>query len=284
LEKEYDRYSEPILLIEEPEAHLHPSAVRVFWQFLKGMPGQKIITTHSGDIISAIPFSKIRRIVGVSGINRVKKLSNITFTPRENRSLNNFITYSRGELFFARCWLLVEGETEQAFFENLLNKDGFFDKKGIRIIQFAQIGGSISTVLKLAEQLSMRWFLISDGDHAGHTNTQKALDVVSVAGRQKDDYIYIFAEKTVEIHLMINSFASFYENYLSPSNQQDISVSGLTGTPYYEKLYYLLDDQKRNYKISKPEIILEIVEDIIQNGKSCPPIITQLRAKLEGIL
>jgi putative ATP-dependent endonuclease of OLD family len=121
LEKEYDRYSEPILLIEEPEAHLHPSAVRIFWQFLKEMPGQKIITTHSGDIISNVPFSKIRRISGVNGTNRVKILSDLSFNDQEKRILKNYIMYSRGELFFARCWLLVEGETDQIFFENLFS-------------------------------------------------------------------------------------------------------------------------------------------------------------------
>jgi putative ATP-dependent endonuclease of OLD family len=281
LEKEYDRYSEPILLIEEPEAHLHPSAVRVFWQFLKEMPGQKIITTHSGDIISNVPFSKIRRISGINGTNRVKKLSDSSFTDQENRILKNYIMYSRGELFFARCWLLVEGETDQIFFENLLNNNGFLDKKGIRIIQYSQLNIDVAT--KIANELNVRWFFITDGDPAGATYTAKAITAIP-QGSDQADYVYQFPEKTIEVHLMANGFVTFYENRLSPANQQIITTFGLVNIQYYEKLYYLLNDQKRSYRISKPEIVLDVVDDIIKNSKPFPPVITDVKTKLENIL
>jgi putative ATP-dependent endonuclease of OLD family len=281
LEKEYDKYSEPILLIEEPEAHLHPSAVRVFWQFLKEMPGQKIITTHSGDIISNVPFSKIRRISGINGKDRVKKLSDLSFNDTEKRILKNYIMYSRGELFFARCWILVEGETDQIFFENLLNNDGFLDKKGIRVFQFAQI--NFDVVTKITDELNVRWFLITDGDHAGAEYVSKAIAAIP-QGSNQADYIYKFSEKTIEVYLMVHGFSTFYENRLSPTNKQDIIASGLTGIQYYEKIYYLLREQKRQYKLYKPETMLEVVDDIIQNHKQFPPVIATVKMKLESIL
>jgi len=278
LATEYDKFSEPVLLIEEPEAHLHPSAVRLFWKFLEKMPGQKIVTTHSGDIISSVPFSRIRRIVGVSGENRVRAMSDLSFDPKEKRFLRNYITYSRGELFFAKCWLIVEGETEQAFFENLLNKDGFLDQKGIRIIQFTQI--SLDVLFKLSSQLCMRWFLITDGDQAGQGYKQTAINALP-SGVNSDDCVYTILEKTIEVYLMTNGFSGIYENYLSPSNKASLSALNLNGVQYYEKLYKLLTKQKRAYKVSKPQVVLEIVE-AINNGTSYPQLLNEVRVKLEA--
>ena len=278
LEVEYDKFSEPILLIEEPEAHLHPSAVRLFWHFLVAMPGQKIITTHSGDILANVPFSNIRRIVGLKGANRIKQMSETSLNEQEKRVLRNYIKYSRGELFFAKCWLLVEGESEQALFDNLLNQAGFLDKAGIRIIQFSQLG--IDVILKLAEALRINWFLVTDGDQAGQDYAQKA-SVAVPSGKNKNDYIHTFQEKTIEAHLMTIGYSGVYENYLSPTNRQNISRLGLTGLAYYEKLYELLNEQKRNYKISKPLIILEIIDDILHSG-NIPQIITVIKTKLEN--
>jgi putative ATP-dependent endonuclease of OLD family len=275
LEEKYDRFSEPILLIEEPEAHLHPSAVRLFWHFLEAMPGQKIITTHSGDILASVPFSKIRRIVGLKGINRIKQMSETSLDEQEKRVLRNYIKYSRGELFFAKCWLLVEGETEQIFFENLLNIDGFLDKKGIRIIQFPQL--SLDVILKLAESLCIRWYLVSDGDPAGQVYNQKAVNAIPT-GTPQDDYIFIFTESTLEVNLMLNGFENFYIQKLTAQTKP--RVQGTIGTlPYYESVYNALKKS-----ISKPQTILEIVDAVITNPASNPDIIKNIRTKLETIL
>jgi putative ATP-dependent endonuclease of OLD family len=275
LEREYDRFSEPILLIEEPEAHLHPSAVRLFWRSLEAMRGQKIITTHSGDILASVPFMKIRRIVGLKGINRVKKMSEDLLNEQEKRVLHNYIKYSRGELFFAKCWLLVEGDSEQIFFENLLNHDGFLDMKGIRIIQFTQL--SLDVILKLAGALCVRWYFVSDSDPAGQTYKQKAINAIP-AGIPQNDYVFAFTELTLEVNLMLNGFDNFYISKLTPQTQP--RVQGTSGTlPYFESVYHAL-----NKSISKPQVILEIVEAILAGQVPPPSIITDIRTKLEGIL
>lgn len=277
---EYDKFSEPILLIEEPEAHLHPSAVRLFWKFLEKMPGQKIVTTHSGDIISSVPFSKIRRIVGVSGENRIRTMSDLAFDDKDKRFLRNYITYSRGELFFAKCWLIVEGETEQVFFENLLNVDGFLDQRGIRVVQFTQIG--LEVLFKLSSQLCMRWFLITDGDQAGQEYKQTAISFLPSSATQ-DDYIFTIQEKTIEVCLMVNGFSGIYESHLSQGNTTSLAALNLSGVQYFEKLYELLNEQKRANRVSKPQVVLEIVESI--NNGSTPPssILNDIRIKLEAV-
>ena len=43
----YAEGCQPVLLVEEPETHLHPHAVRTLWRHIQALPGQKIVTTHS---------------------------------------------------------------------------------------------------------------------------------------------------------------------------------------------------------------------------------------------
>lgn len=42
LKSDVDRLAEPIIAIEEPEAHLHPNAIRAIWHLLKELPGQTV--------------------------------------------------------------------------------------------------------------------------------------------------------------------------------------------------------------------------------------------------
>lgn len=274
LATEYDKFSEPVLLIEEPEAHLHPSAVRLFWKFLEKMPGQKIVTTHSGDIISNVPFSKIRRIVGVSGESRVKAMSDLALDEKDKRFLRNYITYSRGELFFAKCWLIVEGETEQAFFENLLNRDGFLDQKGIRVIQYTQM--NLDILLKLSTQIGMRWYLVADGDIKGQSYVSKAKTALS-HGSDEKLYIFQIPESTLEVNLMNSGFDTYYTSKLSQQTSGRVN-STVGSIPYYESVYQAIKDS-----ISKPQVVLEIVE-AINNGATPPPVLTNIRSKLEVII
>ncbi len=51
--------TEPVLTLEEPEAHLHPQACRSLWESVRALPGQKLITTHSPFFVQNVPFKDI---------------------------------------------------------------------------------------------------------------------------------------------------------------------------------------------------------------------------------
>ncbi len=58
----YEKDSEPVLALEEPETHLHPQAARTLWDHVRALPGQKIVTTHSPYFVQHVPFRDLRLV------------------------------------------------------------------------------------------------------------------------------------------------------------------------------------------------------------------------------
>ncbi|HSG38236.1 MAG TPA: DUF2813 domain-containing protein, partial [Thermoanaerobaculia bacterium] len=102
----------PIVALEEPEAHLYPSAVRALWRLIEGIAGQKLISTHSGDLLSEVDIHRVRRLVRTAGGVISRRVEVGLLDAEETRKFNYHVRRARGELLFARSWLLVEGETE----------------------------------------------------------------------------------------------------------------------------------------------------------------------------
>lgn len=59
----------------------------------------------------------------------------------DSRRISFHIRFNRPSSLFARCWLLVEGETETQVINELARQCGHhFDAEGIKVIEFAQSG------------------------------------------------------------------------------------------------------------------------------------------------
>jgi putative ATP-dependent endonuclease of OLD family len=70
----------------------------------------------------------------------------------------------RGEVFFARRWLLVEGQSEHILLHALGNALGWsLDQHGVAVIDF-QNCGSAGVYPALAEAFGIPWRMVTDGD------------------------------------------------------------------------------------------------------------------------
>ncbi len=80
--------------------------------------------------------------------------------------LETYVRRMRGEVLFARCWLLCEGQTEYVLlhhFSMMLKLP--LDAHGVGVIDY-QNNGSPGAFAALARVLGFRWIIFSDGDAA----------------------------------------------------------------------------------------------------------------------
>ena len=265
LQVDVDKFAEPIIAIEEPEAHLHPNAVRAVWGLLQDLPGQKIVATHSGDVLSEVPVPKLRRLNRNGAVTECKAIPEELLGPEEMRKFNHHVRRNRGELLFARCWLLVEGETDVSVFAEcaeLLEID--LPKHGIRIVEYSQAGGP-GIFIKIADALGIRWHLVADNDDGGKKYTDDARDLLK--GRREPDHISVMKYSNTDILLCRSGYGQPYLAGVGTQKRGELTAKA--GTPEYWQQVYKIINKTR--KFSKPAAALDSIMLMKKEGSSGVP-------------
>lgn len=205
---------DPIVALEEPEAHLHPSAVRALWHLVHDFSGQKLISTHSGDLLAEIDIQHIRRLArtpdGISAFQIPVDL----LSAEERRKFNYHIRLARGELLFARCWLLVEGETEVWVYPaaaRALGKD--LHREGVRVVPYRQT--DVGLLTKIANALGIAWYCVGDDDSQRQKTESEVKENLGSAN-YADRLVFPYID--IEIHLLSNGYDGIYTPFMPEQN------------------------------------------------------------------
>lgn len=259
--------SKPIVALEEPEAHLHPNAVRALWKTIRDIDGQKLIATHSGDLISEVDMGSIRRLYRSKGEIRVGQIPPTLLRDRERQKFDFLVKRTRGELFFARCWLLGEGETEAILFAGAADVLGVdMEQAGVRCVEYRQ--GDISYFLDAANALGISWHCFTDGDGQGIIDAKKAADRLPVKALRNRHITTLPGGASIEPYLAANGFLGVYESKASPQKMKKMTaMKGDVG--YIEQIVNCLGDE------GKPAAAHAVVEEMRIQGRDSVP--TSLR-------
>lgn len=203
-----------LVLIEEPEAHLHAQAQRVFireaYKLLrnheilgdsKTFVTQLLFSTHSNDIVHEIPFSCLRYfkrcqpnevddcIVPTSVVVNLSSFFNEKKSTRANAALRKkypdshfvakYIKYTHCSLFFADALILVEGKAERLLFPKFLetaSKDPDLDKLANAYLSILEVEGAHThKFIGLLKHLGLKTLIVTDIDPQ-FTSSKKAKD------------------------------------------------------------------------------------------------------------
>ena len=263
-------HASPILAVEEPEAHLHPAAVGAASILLKDLPGQKIMATHSGDLISGFPLSAVRRFRRTGSVISVHQIeADGSLTEDDLRKLDHHVRSSRGSLLFSRCWLLVEGETDWIILSGSAEACGYdLVSEGISVVPYAQVG--IETFVKTASQLGIEWTAVADRDKRGSGYLASARK--HIGDGEEDDHIHQLAHGNMEVFLCMEGYGDMYERTLS--KQKRDSLTAAPGT-----INYWSQVCKAQARGAKPSNAAAVVERMRSGGREAVP--EQLRLIVE---
>lgn len=137
----------PLLLVEEPEAHLHPQRQLQLMEFLEkatkpgeGLrPVQVILTTHSPNLSSKIPIQNLVMMHRGQAFSLAEDQT--CLGADDYRFLSRFLDVTKAGLFFAKGLLVVEGDAEAILLPALAHRLGKdLTKHGVSVINVGGVG------------------------------------------------------------------------------------------------------------------------------------------------
>ncbi len=180
-----------LVVVEEPEVHMHPQMQAVFVQkvseFLTPAAGetgvQLLLTTHSSHMAANCSFAPIRYFRRNKGTVEIKDLlsfeSSATTDPEKAAMefLRKYLTTTRCDMFFADKLVFIEGQVERMLLPRLIAAldAALRDKLTSTYVCTVEVGGAYAHLFrKLIEFLELPALVITDLDSIDGTTKKRA--------------------------------------------------------------------------------------------------------------
>ncbi|EMY1923761.1 ATP-dependent endonuclease [Salmonella enterica subsp. enterica serovar Anatum] len=256
----------PLLLVEDPETRLHPIMLSVAWQLLNLLPLQRIATTNSGELLSLTPVEHVVRLVRESSRVAAWRLGPGGLSAEDGRRIAFHIRFNRASSLFARCWLLVEGETETWVINELARQCGHhFDAEGIKVIEFAQSG--LKPLVKFARRMGIEWHVLVDGDEAGKKYAATVRSLLNNDREEEREHLTALPALDMEHFMYRQGFADVFHRVAQlppnvPMNTRKIIAKAI-------------------HRSSKPDLAIEVAMEAGRRGiDAVPPLFRKMFSRV----
>ncbi len=242
-------------------------------------PGKSILTVYGR--MEEREYRKLLRMYpGQNDVHaklkQLKKDSQLYLSDSDLADLDTFAKRIRGEVLFARAWLLCEGQSEYLlirYFAELMNNP--MDNVGVSVIDF-QNNGSPGAFVGLARAFEIPWNMVCDNDNAGKTFVDQIKNR-GVSDEEISELVQLFPEEGMDLELFLVK-NGFIEEYKLILHERDISLNINEGEDGFE------DEIASVIREHKTEFIIALINKLRSSNADVSRVPALFRKAIQDII